>query len=633
MERLGVFLQTEETCNERLMAELQRNCDVTYAIKLSDASNLKTFMNEQRNVGWDEVVFICDSVLGPFFPLDDFINYDSVSDIYGLAIDAHKSYKRKRPIIQDALIKLRGSFIFSDKNMTCFEKEEWISELCKKGSIETHITETFDFDGLEQASRYVAYPYECVKYYGYPFLAKECFEEKKIMTHSLYLSLSRLFEDYRESKTINEAWKYAIRKLDPVSLKKLLHLNYIIPDNIEKNSFYNSELLHNKKIAVFAHLFYEDLYEDSLLYLKNVPDSIDIYLSTTENNIEKLRALTIKHSVRVKKIVAAGQRGRDAGALLVAFSNYTKKYEYFCFLHDKKSSGGLSPDIEGESFRRLLWDNLLGSRYNIEYAISLMEENRYLGLLSSPIPIMGTYAYNLVGKEWTICYNETVKLAKMLNLKVTMNRSKHPYMMGMGFWCKKEALIQLIEYPWKYEDFPNEPIKLDGEINHAIERILIYLARENGYYSAHIATQEYSSLYLEDLKYLADTGAVDGRKKIPFCLNDKRNMAKDVRMLHRFSVFYGQHPNIYIYGAGTRAKEFRKRMNTLNLKPIAHIVSSHNGNANTLMGRPVYSLDEIENKLDDSAGVVVAMSNVFAIPVVKELEKRNIAYFFLDIAK
>ncbi len=633
MRKLGILLQRNNNYNNRLMEELQKNCDESYVFRETDVNSLMKFLKDQSNFGWDEVVFICDIVFGPFFSLADFFDHISSSDIYGLVFDSHKSYKRKRPILQEAFVKVKGAFIFSDEIVKCFEKKDWISELCKRGSVEAHIPETFDFDGLEQASKYVAYPYESVVNYGYPFLARECFEEKKIMSHMLDLSLRRLFDAYKESETINEAWDYAIKYLDPISLKKLLHLNYVIPNTLEFLNDQNNVIDCKKKVAVFAHLFYEDLFEESIKYLKNVPKSIDIYLSTTEKSIDKLRSLARTHSLKIKKITSAGTRGRDAGALLVSFAPYTQKYDYFCFLHDKKSSGGLSPDIEGESFRRLLWDNLLGCSKNINYIIRLMEDNRYLGLLCSPVPIMGTYANNLVGKEWTVCYNVTVRLAKRLDLKISMDKNKHPFSMGMGFWCKKDALIQLLEYPWKYDDFPEEPIKLDGEINHAIERILIYLIKYNGYYSAHIITQEYSALYLEELKRLADTGLTDGRKKIPFCLSDKRNMAKDVNLLHSFSVFMGKHPNIYIYGAGTRAVEFRKRMNTLKIKPIAHIVTSHKGNAKTLMGCPVLSLDEIEMELDSSAGVVVAMSNVFAIPVVEELKKRNIAYLFLDIAK
>lgn len=56
--------------------------------------------------------------------------------------------------------------------------------------------------------------------------------------------------------------------------------------------------------------------------------------------------------------------------------------------------------------------------------------------------------------------------------------------MGTAFWCRTEALRKLWSYPWKYDMFPSEPILSDGELNHAVERSLAYVAQEAGFYTA-----------------------------------------------------------------------------------------------------------------------------------------------------
>ena len=51
---------------------------------------------------------------------------------------------------------------------------------------------------------------------------------------------------------------------------------------------------------------------------------------------------------------------------------------------------------------------------------------------------------------------------------------------------QKQGIEKIFEYAFKGEDFPAEPMPVDGTISHAIERIWPYVAQEAGYYSAHI---------------------------------------------------------------------------------------------------------------------------------------------------
>ena len=47
--------------------------------------------------------------------------------------------------------------------------------------------------------------------------------------------------------------------------------------------------------------------------------------------------------------------------------------------------------------------------------------------------------------------------------------------------------------------FLEEPLASDGTLNHAIERIIIYVAQSEGYYTAMVESAFYASLYINNL--------------------------------------------------------------------------------------------------------------------------------------
>ena len=64
------------------------------------------------------------------------------------------------------------------------------------------------------------------------------------------------------------------------------------------------------------------------------------------------------------------------------------------------------------------------------------------------------------------------------------------------FWAKTDALKKLFEHGWKYEDFPEEPLPIDGTISHAIERVLGYVAQDAGYKTGVIMTDKIAAQLL-----------------------------------------------------------------------------------------------------------------------------------------
>jgi lipopolysaccharide biosynthesis protein len=57
------------------------------------------------------------------------------------------------------------------------------------------------------------------------------------------------------------------------------------------------------------------------------------------------------------------------------------------------------------------------------------------------------------------------------------------------FWVKTDAVRALLEHDWKFRAFPKERNKVDGLIQHAIERMLGTLTLSNGYAISELIEQ------------------------------------------------------------------------------------------------------------------------------------------------
>lgn len=457
---------------------------------------------------------------------------------------------------------------------------------------------------------------------GCPFMNMDCFGISDDPRYTMGEETSRAFS-WIERETCYDTdmiWDIILKRYNICDIKQALHLNYTIHRGgcVAKKT-------EKVKAAVFLHLFYEDMLEELLSYITRLPAYIDIYISTDPIRVIALKKLLDQKKVNVVAVIGAGERGRDAGALLVAFQPYVKKYEYICFLHDKKTSGGLEPDSVGHSFQNLIWDSLLKNSHQVESILSLFEENKRLGFLSPPIPLVGMYLKNLLGIEWTICYDETKRLAEQLGIHIRIDRNKPVFALSTSFWCRTEALMPLFTYPWKYEDFPEEPLRLDGTINHAIERILIYIAQERGYYSAIVTTEEYTSCYVERQMLLLDD--IFGKLhqiwpglRIPLDLNSM------IYELCHLLIFCKTHRRLLVYGSGAQAEYLFDRLDDLGIK-VHLVIVTKKGDNEWFRGHPVKEFREVERTLDSTCGIILAMSRKYQEEVIKDVEDTGIDYF------
>lgn len=576
-------------------------------------NNYDTFQNIKEIINYsdkfDGTIGISSNLFGPFCDIMDKIKKFELSEKRILVNSFSSLFDGKDDNKIPDFFILKENVVLSFSNLS----KDYIDELVETGN---------DFYKINKE---IYEPYSLLKM-GYPFLNIKCFQAPSMLKFSMQEELSRAYA-YIEIETLYDTgmiWEIILKIYNIYDIKRAMHLDYIISVNELKTA---SEGIRND-VAVFIHLYYEDLFEYSIDYIKKIPSYIDIYISTTEDKIDSLKHRIHSEKIKVKEFRIAGERGRDAGALLVAFRPYAMRYQYIGFIHDKKTSGGLEADSVGNSFRQLMWESLLNGREYIEEIISLFDKEKKLGFLSPPIPLVGIYVSKLLGAEWTICYDETLKLAKMLGCKLKMDREKPVFALSTSFWCRTDALRPLFEYPWKYSDFPSEPIKLDGMINHAIERILIYIAQYQGYYSATVTTQEYASAYMSNMMYILDTVFGEIHKSNWMQAEFPLKLDNTIPDLCRLIAFCQTHSNIILYGAGAQAKLLMKKLQNLDIK-VNRIAVTRKSEDERFMGYFVEEFGEMNDIVNKDYGIIVAMSKKFQVEVIQSIEDTGIDYFLI----
>ncbi len=479
---------------------------------------------------YDELLLCNDSFFGPLYPFTEVFE-EMVSrdvDFWGLTVhgetpgDGTNPFGYRPRYIQTYFMVFRSSLLNSSSfsefwsNLPIFLTFEQLAEQFSSVMTKTFadagfrwgaFSDTTDLESTDQRKNFDHHSfnlYELISERRYPVLKRRSF----LIPKTVYLRYRNSFDLQKALSVIREISDYDVRlitdhllrKQDPAELKECLNLNFVLPK--EKSLF--SAGIATKKCAVVVHLYYPDLFAYSIRYLTRIPDSMDLFISVDSSDKEREITEMLKMaSVRNRVIVrVVNPRGREWSALLVAFKDLLTEYDYWCFVHDKKSSQKEFSTV-GSAFFDALWENTLASNFYIRNVIQLFETMPELGLLTPPPPYWGTY-FKTSFDFWTICYEQTQVLAERLGLSCNMKRAVSPIALGSVFWCRTNALKPLLEPDWQIEDFDPEPLPNDGALNHALERILPYVAASQGFLSGWILSDDYARVYLADLQYMVD---------------------------------------------------------------------------------------------------------------------------------
>lgn len=374
------------------------------------------------------------------------------------------------------------------------------------------------------------------------------------------------------------------------------------------------------KSAVVVNLYYPESLEWCLSRLMRLPDGPSLYLITSNENIlERLGAFAAGRERTF--VIKKDNRGRDLSALLTAFAPYSADYEYICFLHDKSAKSFNRPE-DIEFWMENLWSNTIGSTGYISNILEILKSGE-AGLVVPPPPagygIDAPYT-----NTWYGNYDVTVNLLKDLGVSVLPDRDVSPATLGTAFWCRRDALKKLFDRQWDYDDFPQEPMPIDGTTSHALERSLSYIAKDAGYETLIAVCPEYAMKWGE-LDSLVITDLLDFVKEY-HGFSSVWDMKRTLNAVDETVVPFAQkYRRIYIYGAGADGHRLLGLLQHKKILPAGFIVSDGRKGSVSDAELPVYELSEVIDKENSGDfGILLAANSRHRREIEEELVRRGV---------
>ncbi len=230
------------------------------------------------------------------------------------------------------------------------------------------------------------------------------------------------------------------------------------------------------RAALHIHLHYPELAEDLLAHLSVNAAKLDLFVSTTSDaKAEDLRQRFADWGRGAVVVESCPNRGRDIGPMLTRFADVLQSYDVIGHLHGKRSlaltSVGLSTDL-GVQWYEFLLQHLAGHQFPmVDLILDRFADRERLGLVFPEDP-------NLTG--WSKDREIARALAKRMAPTMEIPQSID-FPIGTMFWARPAALQPLFDLKLGWDDYPEEPVPIDGTMLHALERLLPVIAAHEGF--------------------------------------------------------------------------------------------------------------------------------------------------------
>lgn len=336
-----------------------------------------------------------------------------------------------------------------------------------------------------------------------PFIKRKCFSDKE--TYEAQLSLSFGIQAKKTIEEIQRLSKYDVNLIfdDLCStqvqsqFKSQIGNTFVLPSAYEVSSNSGEEEKHENS-ALIIFVYFEDLLDECCKYIRSMPVSSGKYVVSCKRDLleeykNRLQGKTGNIHFRFQE-----NRGRSEAAYYITCRDVFEKHEYVCCMHDKKMSYTLG--ILGESMMRHNFDSLLASESYVKNILRLFENNQRIGLLMPATPyflkVYEGVAASPIGENITACK----KILKELSINLKIDKFLN-FPVGGMFWVRSEAIAPLFRKQWALEDFPQEPLPINGTVNHALERIIPLVAQEASFMTGYVIPDFCIGNYYEGLEY------------------------------------------------------------------------------------------------------------------------------------
>lgn len=225
-------------------------------------------------------------------------------------------------------------------------------------------------------------------------------------------------------------------------------------------------------VAIHIHAYYPDLLEDIIRRLSHNNIACDLLVSVNTDEKAAVAARLIKSYRRGSdEIRIVPNRGRDLGPMLTAFSPALARYDVIGHIHTKNSVH-ITDHMFVKGWRDFLLENLLGGQNPMaDIIVDAFQQDNQLGFVYADDP-------NIV--NWT--NNRAFAAELLIRIGVRKRMPAHiDFPLGTMFWARPAAIGPLLDLCPSWEEYPAEPLAIDGTILHAVERILPLIALDQGF--------------------------------------------------------------------------------------------------------------------------------------------------------
>ena len=239
----------------------------------------------------------------------------------------------------------------------------------------------------------------------------------------------------------------------------------------------NGASMETQRILVHIHAYYENVIPDLLNAVRNIHERFDIVVTSPKSELYEKMAVAIRDArltyLREWKWIHCENRGRDIAPWIIDVLPVADKYDIGLHIHTKNSQekGEL-----GARWRRDLVEKVL---YDPVYVTGLLKH-----FSESAVGLVYPTPYSEIEHQLTWGQNRSLAqdlVSKIMGPQASLKTSVPDFPAGMMFWYRPSAVASLTKLDLTYADFPAEPIRDDGTLAHALERIVGTVVKSAGY--------------------------------------------------------------------------------------------------------------------------------------------------------
>jgi len=248
-----------------------------------------------------------------------------------------------------------------------------------------------------------------------------------------------------------------------------------------RNSLPLSDEARQARIALHIHAFYIDLLPDIIKRLRANRIRPDLFISVANERAKEQAASHLAAYEANCTIRLVPNRGRDIGPLFTEFGKQlVAGYDIIGHVHTKKTLHRYDR-TQVNKWRQFLFENLLGDGKSLASADTIVQK-----MYEDPnIHLVFPDDRNAV--SWSKNFPEAEKLAPQLGLDFVPKFCNFP--VGTMFWTSSSCLRRFVDINLNWEDYPQEPLDIDGTMLHALERMFPLVCKEGEVITTLISKQ------------------------------------------------------------------------------------------------------------------------------------------------